>query len=299
MTAASDRFDRSLAEPDPQSFCYDVDAFRAMDEHEQRLGRADLVARATGGDRRAIETLAEVGDADTAAALLPLLEQADLRPSVVRARVRLLDDASTSRAAGEQLVANVEAVLTALALARTLHPAAMPFLSAALDNPWHVVRAHVFDAIVRRLGVEPLVRGRWSPLRIARLELSNELPTVRAVGANRLRDWAAQLGAGASAASLGLDADPPADPDSDAFGRSFAPDLPIDVAAARRLDGWRRIWARAFLAAALERRDVRAPAALADLGDPGVAVWLDDALRLGAADDPFTRAARTSRKRLS
>ena len=294
-----ERFERSLVEPDATSFVYDVDAFRSMDAYQQRLSRADLVARALGGDRRSVETLADVGDADTAAALAPLLDQDDLRAAAVRARVRLLDDAPTARAAGEQLVADVEPVLTAMALARTLHPAAMPFLLSALDNRWHVVRAHIFDAIVRRLDVEPVVRGRWSPLRIARLELSNELPSVRTIGANRLRDWAARIAAGETPAGLGLDLDPPADNDSDAFGRSFAPDLKLDVAAARRLDGWRRVWARAFLAAALERRDPRAPTALVDLGDPGVGPWIDDALRTAAADDPFTGAAQAARRRLA
>lgn len=296
--SALERFEHSLREPDPQTFGYDLDAFAAMTPDEQRAAIDGLEVRGVAGDRRAIETLGEVGTRESAAKLAEVLDQPDLRSAAVRARVRLLDDAATARVAGEQLVADVDAVLTAMALAKTLRPAALPFLLAALDHPWHVVRAHIYDALIRRLDLEAYVRGRWSPLRVARLELSNELPSVRAVGATRLRDWAARRMEGESPQNLGLDVDPPPDADTDAFGRSFAPDHPLDVAAARRLDGWRRTWALAFIAAAVERRDPRAPAALAELGDPVAARWLDDALRTGATDDPFLRAARTARARL-
>lgn len=271
-------FEHSLIEPDPRSFTYDIDAFHQMSADEQRVARSDLEARARGGDRRAVETLAEVGTPESAAVLAALLDHDDLRAAAVRARVRLLDDATTSRDAGAQLLADIEPVQTALALAGTRNPAAMPALLTALDHPWHVVRVHVFDAIVGRLGIERLVRGRWSPLRVARLELSNELAPVRAVGAARLREWAARIGGGEDAASLGLDVDPPPDADTEAFGRSFAPGAEIDVAAARRLDGWRRAWARAFLAAALERRDPRARAALLALGDAEVGAWIEGGL---------------------
>ncbi len=288
---------------------YDLARASGLDPQERDQYVARLLAHADEGDTRAILTL---GELDATRAVDPLLRisaaQGPAAATARRALARLgrgqdvVAEIAQDATRGPSRAVRAAAVMN---LGRVGGATAIGALDASLEDSDAIVRQLACDTLVELFGLKQYTLGATgerelrTPLERMKLLLGSDLEALAKIGAAELRDAIGQLQAGKTPAQAGLawTGSMPA-PLRAGLGPALFDDsveLPVDEVAT--VGGADRRWAEALIAVALERQDVRAPAALARLG----AAWTLPALEAAAASaapGPFADAVEAARQQL-
>ena len=252
-----------------KSVTYPLDLFADLGPADRRTAEDHLIELARRGDIRAVETLGAAG-VTRALAVLERLTAAsnDLGSAAARAVLDLMgpDPAAVTRIAeGVNTASLVHSAFSAFSLRTADGPDALAGLLDALLHPFSPTRANAILGLTDKLGLEPLIQPRQSPLWVLMQDAHMDFPSVWIPAAQRLRAVLEALLAGTTAEDLGLiyvrssreeDIDEIWTPNDHGF----------DFDALLRLRGHDLAWAKSYILGRLEVRDDRAPEALVVLG---------------------------------
>jgi hypothetical protein len=295
---------------------YDLAIGRTLGEPDRLAYAAALDPLIRAGDGRAALTAGSLGLTTALDALRAKKDEpGSFGLQVRRALVQLGEGASVV----DQLVhdlqapAHMQRFAAAMVLGKAGRPRSKPAtegLIGALGDEELTVRARAFESLLEVLELEPLAQNAAgddvelrSPLRRLDLLLGSKLQALREPARQELARLARAILGGATPQSLGLVYTPATSDDfRTRLGRSLfvaeAP-LPLDEIRALAPESADRKWAESLVAKSLERKVVRAPAVLAQLG----ATWTVPALREAAekleADDPFRVEAEQAIRQLA
>jgi hypothetical protein len=254
---------------DQSTLTYALGPFQALRGDERITAEDLLIARARQGDLRAVETLG-LGGVTRALAVLERLSSAsnNLGSAAARAVLALMgpDPAATTRVAeGVRTGSRVHSALAAYELRTAEGADATRGLLEALGHPFVPTRANAILGLKTKMGLEPLIDPKQSPLWVLMQDVTTELPSVWKPAARRLREVLEALLGGASPQDLGLIYERASRPED--IDEIWTPnDVGFDFDALLGLRGHDLVWAKSYLFSRLDLRDDRAPEAMVVLG---------------------------------
>lgn len=262
---AAVRFAKSLAAGGARDeLTYDIDAFKSLREEEQAEATQDLLARAQGGDTRAVETLG-FAPLPTLSQDVPtrdkLIEEVSsfaegplgaFRAASRRALLRLEPSDENIQSLRQDMIeypAQVSSVYSTLLLKEM--GASLEVHITNLRHPGDLTRHHSQAALVEHFGLEKVKENRFSRFRILIALNLLQLPSPLKEGAEGLESIFRTLAEGASPESLNLGHAPGTYADTlpgiiDILNAG-EPRPPLPIEEMKRLDGQDAEWIRLVL----------------------------------------------------
>jgi HEAT repeat protein len=265
---------------------FDLALANSLSDSERGTYVGKLIEAAQQGSDRAIMTLGYMHATEAVPVLLALGKSDEpTAPTARRALVLLgrgpdvVDEIARDAVSLEDEMDRMAAVVD---LPKIGGATAIFALQQALLDEDSNVRVVAWDGLIDALGLTKRlespegVRELTTEVEVMRVLLGTELIAVARVGANRLREIARRLAAGATAQQLGIAWRPRSSPEVfDKLRKAvFDTNLAFPVEEIATLRGAERQLAEAMIARRLEDWDIRATDALVELG----AAWLAPAL---------------------
>jgi hypothetical protein len=272
---------------------YDLALAISLSDSDRAIYIAKLIEAVEQRDWHAILTLGYINATEAIPVLLTLgKSDEDLASTARRALVELGRGADVVSEIAHDAVSSdemEERFIAVTNLPRIGGATAVFALQQALTDEDSSVRTVAWDGLIEALGLtkrlqnQEGVRELSTEVEVMRVLLGTDLLAVARVGANRMREIARRLAAGATPTQLGIAWRPRTSPEVFEKLRQAISDtsVPFPLAELATLRGIERQLAEAMIARRLQDWDVRAPNALVELD----AAWLAPAFAELAKSD--------------